>query len=63
MDWYSLVRRDDNGKLVQIPYHVAYSEEITKAASLLREAAELSEDEDLKIFFSYEPRLSKPMTI
>lgn len=48
MDWYSLVRRDDNGKLVQIPYHVAYSEEITKAASLLREAAELSEDEGFK---------------
>ncbi len=48
MDWYSLVRRDDEGKLFQIPYHIAYNKEITKVASLLREAAELSEDEGFK---------------
>jgi hypothetical protein len=48
MDWYSLVRRDENGKLKQIPYHVAYKEEITKAAQLLREASALAEDEGFK---------------
>jgi len=48
MDWYSLVRRDENGKLIQIPYHEAYKEEVTKAAQLLREAAQLADDEGFK---------------
>ncbi len=48
MDWYSLVRRDENGTLKLIPYHVAYKDEISKAAQILREAAQLSEDEGFK---------------
>ncbi len=48
MDWYSLVRRDENGKLKQIPYHQAYKEEIAKAAQLLREASALAEDAGFK---------------
>ena len=28
---YNLVRRDENGQLINIPYHVAFKEEITKA--------------------------------
>ncbi len=42
---YSLVRRDDAGALVLIPYHVAYREELQQAAELLREAADLAEDQ------------------
>lgn len=42
---YSLVRRDDTGQLVTIPYSEAYHAELTKAAGLLREAAKLAEDE------------------
>jgi hypothetical protein len=42
---YSLVRRDNAGKLVLIPYHVAYKDELQQAASLLREAADLAEDQ------------------
>jgi hypothetical protein len=42
---YSLVRRDDAGQLVTIPYHVEYAPELEKAAALLRAAADLSEHE------------------
>ncbi|MFA8436516.1 MAG: Zn-dependent hydrolase [Marinifilaceae bacterium] len=45
---YSLIRRDENGKLIVLPYHVAYKEKIEKAAELLRKAATLAEDAGLK---------------
>ena len=41
---YSLVRRDNAGKLVLVPYHVAYKDELQQAAALLREAADLADD-------------------
>lgn len=41
---YTLLRRDDAGKLVTVPYHVAYRPELERTAALLREAAELSAD-------------------
>ena len=41
---YSLVRRDNAGELVLVPYHVAYKDELQQAAALLREAADLAED-------------------
>ncbi len=41
---YSLVRRDNAGELVLVPYHVAYKDELQAAAELLREAAGLAED-------------------
>ncbi len=47
---YSLVRRDQEGGLKLIPYHVAYAEELKAAADLLREAAKLAESTD---FASY----------
>lgn len=40
---YTLLRRE-NGKLVTVPYHVAYKPELKRAAALLREAAGLSTD-------------------
>jgi hypothetical protein len=40
---YTLLRRDDEGQLKVVPYHVAYSEELKAAAALLREAAGLAE--------------------
>jgi hypothetical protein len=40
---YSLVRRDNAGELVL--YHVAYGKELQQAAELLREAADLAEDQ------------------
>lgn len=41
---YTLLRRDDAGKLTTVPYHVAYKTELDKAAGLLREAAKLARD-------------------
>jgi hypothetical protein len=43
-DQYSLIRRDAEGKLTIVPYHVAYADELARAAELLRRAADLAED-------------------
>ncbi len=45
---YTLLRRDEAGKLITIPYHVAYQKQHEKMAGLLRKAAELAEDEGFK---------------
>jgi hypothetical protein len=47
-DLYTIVRRDDNGELITIPYHQAYSVQHRYAADKLQEAAELAEDPGLK---------------
>jgi len=47
-DWYSKIQRDANGKLKVVPYHVVYKEQVEKAAGLLKQAAELAEDEGLR---------------
>ena len=39
---YSLIRRDAAGALTVVPYHVAYAEELARAAELLRDAADLA---------------------
>ena len=41
---YSLLRRDRAGELILVPYHVAYNEELQRAAGLLRDAADLADD-------------------
>ncbi|GAB3377846.1 dipeptidyl-peptidase 3 family protein [Lysobacter fragariae] len=41
---YTLLRRDDAGKLTVVPYHVAYKAELERTAALLRDAATLSGD-------------------
>ena len=43
---YSLIRRDAEGALKLVPYHVAYAAELKAAAVLLREAAKLAESTD-----------------
>ncbi len=45
---YSLVRRDAAGALELVPYHAAYAGELERAAALLRQAAELADDEGLR---------------
>ncbi len=42
---YSILRRNAAGDLVNIPYSQAYAEELNLAAALLREAAELADDQ------------------
>jgi hypothetical protein len=41
---YTIIKRDENGKLIVVWYHEAFKEEFSKAAELLEKAAELAED-------------------
>ena len=50
--WYSLIRRDKNGQLKNVPYHVAYADEVKRAAELLKKAADIADDEGLKKYLS-----------
>tara|TARA_R110000868_G_scaffold37111_14_gene131629 strand:- start:38850 stop:40463 length:1614 start_codon:yes stop_codon:yes gene_type:complete len=45
---YTLVRRDENGELITIPYNKAFEGYHQTAASKLKEAADLAEDPGLK---------------
>jgi Peptidase family M49 len=45
---YNFIRRDENGKLITVPYHKHFSEEVKKVADLLKLAADLAEDRGLK---------------
>jgi hypothetical protein len=47
---YSLVRRDEAGGLVLVPYHVAYADDLSEAAGLLRQAAKLAESADFATY-------------
>lgn len=51
-DWYSVIRRDESGRLKVIPYHEAYREQIQKAAVLLKQAAALAEDAGFKNYLN-----------
>jgi hypothetical protein len=42
---YTLLRRDGEGNLVVIPYHIAFAEQISRAADLLKQAADLADNE------------------
>jgi hypothetical protein len=43
---YSLIRRNQAGELIVVPYHVAYATELQAAAELLRRAATYAESAD-----------------
>lgn len=45
---YTLVRRNDAGALVVVPYHVEWAGELSQAADLLRQAAEVASDEGFR---------------
>ena len=45
---YTLVQRDEAGKLVVVPYHEAYAEELGRAADLLRQAAKVATDDGFR---------------
>lgn len=45
---YTVIRRDQNGKLVSVPYHQAFKPQIDEAVGYIRQAAELAEDPGLK---------------
>ncbi|OFC72055.1 dipeptidyl-peptidase 3 family protein [Alteromonas confluentis] len=43
---YSLVKRNEDGSLYTVPYSEAYKAELTQASALLRQAAELADNEE-----------------
>lgn len=49
---YSMVRRDDAGKLMAVPYHVYFKDKITLAASLIDSAAKYADDAGLKKYLT-----------
>ncbi len=53
---YTLLRRDESGNLICIPYYVAFAEQIQKASELLKQAAILAEDEDFRTYLELRSR-------
>ena len=45
---YSFVRRDKDGKLYGLPYHIQFEKEVKEVADLLKEASKLANDAGLK---------------
>ncbi len=51
-DLYTLVRREDTGSLMTVPYHEAFAEQHKLASDKLKAAAELAEDPGLKKYLN-----------
>jgi hypothetical protein len=49
---YTLIRRNDEGELVSVPYHVHFKEQVTFVSGKLKEAAALAKDEGLKNYLT-----------
>lgn len=45
---YSMIRRNEEGNLITIPYHEFFEEKVNKASELLARASALAEDQGLK---------------
>lgn len=45
---YTLIRRDDDGNLISVPYHEAFAEQLKIAADLLDKASKLAKNEAFK---------------
>lgn len=49
---YTLIKRNEAGELYSEPFYTAFAHEVQRAAALLREAAELADDEGFSIYLS-----------
>jgi len=49
---YTLIKPESDGRLISVPYSEAFREQHSKAASLLKKAAALAEDEGLKKYLT-----------
>lgn len=49
---YTFLRRDEEGKLITVPYREMFENEVKQASDLLKECAELAEDEGFKKYLS-----------
>ncbi len=53
---YSLIRRDDKGKLTVVPYHIAFADQVKKVSDLLMEASRYADDPGLKKYLELRSR-------
>lgn len=51
-DLYTLIRRDDQGNLISVPYHEAFSSQHMLVAQKLRKVAKLAEDPGLQSYLN-----------
>ena len=51
-DLYTLVKRNEKGELFTVKYHQAYTKQLTQAADLLNQAAELADNTEFKNYLS-----------
>jgi len=49
---YTFLRRDADGQLITVPYREQFKEEVQKAADLLKQAADLAENKELKKYLN-----------
>lgn len=49
---YTIIVRDNEGKLKVVPYSVAYKDKLTKAANIMKEIAKISEDKDFQKYMN-----------
>ncbi len=49
---YSIIQRDENGKLISVPYSEMYNEELTRAAKLLQQAAKLADNKEFSNYLN-----------
>lgn len=49
---YSMIRRNESGKLISIPYSVYFKDELKKAADFLLQAAQITEEIQLKKYLT-----------
>jgi hypothetical protein len=49
---YTFLRRDAGGKLITVPYHVQFKDQVKRASDLLRQAAALADDPGLKKYLT-----------
>lgn len=49
---YTFLRRDEAGKLMTVPYHKQFAKEVASIAALLKKAADLAENPELKNYLN-----------
>lgn len=49
---YTFIRRNKNGELISIPYHIQFAGQVARVSELLEEAAGLAQDAGLKKYLS-----------
>ena len=49
---YTFLRRDNSGKLITVPYHQQFAKEVAEIATLLKQAADLTDNAELKKYLN-----------